>query len=154
MNIFTWLNDYLIHRSNERQKEREHQLRLRELESEEIKESNVCQACETLKLELAVAHQLNRELLEMVKPKPTEVPINRPEEFKPLLPRHQSFRVKREFLEANDRHTAKILRDKLQEQQEAVKIPTPVSGPVTVESIERELGVDDADGSVQKASSE
>jgi hypothetical protein len=77
-----------------------------ELKREHELELRVCQSCETLKTQLEFQNQLIREL--------TAKPINEvqstPEDFKPILPKHKPWSVRRNELERADRELAKKLR--------------------------------------------
>jgi hypothetical protein len=65
---------------------------------------------------------LLRRLLDPVKAEP---PSMVHEDLKPITPQHTPWRVKREMLEAEDRHKAQLMREKAKE----------------IEQLEKELGV-------------
>jgi hypothetical protein len=157
--ILLFLSAWLDKRSEERAKQREHELDLRRLENEQIRESSVCESCEALKIELARLHDQNNLLINRMTT-PNEVPIKQEsdEVLKPIMPRHQSWKMRQQTLEANDRHNAKLINDKVKEELKIRERDKPapeivvLTEPITVESIEKELGVTDADESVSRAS--
>jgi hypothetical protein len=160
MTLLLFFTGWLDKRSDEKKAQREHELRLKELENEEIHDSRICQSCEALKLELHKAHALNYELIQkMTNPTPITVkPESNEEPLKPILPNHRSWKVRQQTLEANDRHNARIIQDKVKEEVDILNRNKPVpeivvlTEPITVESIEKELGVTDANESISKAS--
>lgn len=113
------------------------------LERAEAKE---CKSCNTLQIALDHAEYRNRELLqtiiELTKPKVETVSIPYMPELEAVKPSVTPWRVKRAELEANDRATAKLMRDKEKEMAEANKDFTvkvdPTARP-TVEELEKIL---------------
>lgn len=144
----SFISDYLVYRSNERLKDREFELALKELENQQIQESRVCESCETMKLELARVHELNNRLLDNLTRKPEEPEAPQPTEFKPIIPKSTPWNVRRQMLEAEDRAKARIERERSKES--AVNIPQiqVVSEPrsrLGLSELEEELGVKNGD---------
>lgn len=98
-------------RTRENEARREHELELR-----------VCQSCETLKMQLEAQNQIIRELIA----KPVVEEQSEPENFKPIMPRHKPWSVRRAELELADRLKAAELRATRTEE-------------VTIENLEQEL---------------
>lgn len=100
------------------------------------RELEYCESCETLKLQLALANDEKKQLLNRLLEKPekteTEQEIVNP---KAILPNRLTFSARRQMLEAEDRARAKVIRD-----NSAIK-PVTSSKAVTVEEIEKEIGV-------------
>ena len=112
--MFGWLEElYRIRRAN------------REAIRQEILESQVCQSCEVLKVELAKERREKEMLLShILHPKSEELPV-RNENPTPILPRHVPWTVKQQELEAQDRMQKERI---LKEFQERVKGPEKVMG--------------------------
>lgn len=104
---------------------------------EEAQENKVCVSCETLRTELAAVRyqneQLMKNILEMVHPAPTEKGEQPQIEFKPLV---NTWRVRKQMLEENDRQTARAMREAKAQNYESSK---------SAQQLEKELlGEDDA----------
>jgi hypothetical protein len=101
-------------------------------------DSQVCQTCEALKLELAKAHDLNHELLQTLttKSEAPAPPVN--QEFKPITPkRHLTFAMRRQMLEAEDKIKAKLIAEQQAESKTIAKDLTKnplTSASTTVDS--------------------
>lgn len=86
----------------------------------------VCEVCEVLRGQLERSERERHELLVRLLDPPGEVRVNTPEEeIKPIKPQHIPWRVRQQILEQEDRHKAKVMRDKVQE----------------IADLEKELGV-------------
>lgn len=100
-------------------------------------DDEVCDSCNTLRLENAQLRKHNddliKSLLDQLKPKPIEI-TNQQAELPRPVGGGLNWRARRQMLEQEDRATAKILRDKNAEMN-----LNPVSA--SVESLELELGV-------------
>lgn len=109
-----------------------------EAERELKREAIVCQSCENLKLELAKAHDLNRELISTIThPRQAEEKIPDIKEFKPITPqRHLTFAMRKQMLEAEDRRKAQILREQAAESKVEVKNDREITSPTTEASTE------------------
>lgn len=93
-----------------------------------------CSACETLKLQLAIANDERKMLISKLTDKPVvEDRRAEPENYKQVLPNRMNWNLRRQMLEAEDRAAAKVLRT-----NEKANIG---SKPLTVTEIEKELGV-------------
>lgn len=101
----------------------------KELRREFSPEKELCESCETLKSQLALANQTNEKLIQRILEKsepervvaPVPVPFN-----KQTLP----WAARRQILEAEDREKARALRN----------APKPDS-TTSVEELEKELGI-------------
>ena len=97
----------------------------------EFIEPKVCESCEVLKIEIAHLHQDNQRLLDRIL-LPTAQPIERiGDAITPILPRRGiPWAARKQMLEANDRHAAKLMRD----------APKPsTSTDTTLEELESEV---------------
>ncbi len=105
-----------------------------------IKELQFCQACDTLKLELAVANEERKYLIEKItadKQIPEAIK-NEVSNLKPVLPSRINWNVRRQMLESEDRARAQILKKR--------EDSNPKSNPdreLTVRELEKELGVEE-----------
>lgn len=99
---------------------------------------NFCAACETLKLQLAIANDERKRLIDKLLEKPEVEEVAKPNltDFKPL-PSKMNWNQRRQILEAEDRAAAKIINQKREEDKNSGKA-------LTVHEIEKELGVADA----------
>lgn len=93
---------------------------------EESEEARICKSCEILKISLEQANAEKSRLLELVIEKNSPVIESRPaEEFKPITTnRHIPWSVRKQMLEAEDRRSAQLMREKI---------------PITTEDLEEEL---------------
>lgn len=101
---------------------------------EEKLDSLICKSCETLKQQLEIANFEKEKLLNRLLEKPIveEAPVQN--ELKPIQPRTVPWHVRKQMLENESRESARLLRDKVEEIKQS-------SEPLTVEEIEKELGV-------------
>jgi len=78
---------------------------------QEEEHKQVCESCETLKMQLSLANQREKELLSLLvqKNQPQSEPVTSNVELKPIMPRTVPWRVKREMLEEEDRNKARVL---------------------------------------------
>lgn len=97
--------------------EEERQRRLEDLQREE--DSKVCESCETLKAQLAIANQEKGELLARLIEKP-EPELER-EAPQVTRPRSIPWAVRRQILEEEDRARARALKGAAQSTQELEK---------------------------------
>lgn len=149
MSLHSLLLTYWNSRYAERQRERDHQIQLLELENQRIREAEVCSSCEALKLELSRLHDQNNELIAGILQKPTEEARIDTTELKPIKPKSVPWGIRRQMLETEDRAKAKILRDQAKERQQTVAEAKPtlvinaaaLNEPTSVSELERELGV-------------
>lgn len=96
--MFNWLREFLEIRADFRERKRD---------------VINCQSCETLKMQLAIANEEKKQLLNTILEKPQiEEPV-KVTDLKPILPRtHLAWNERRRALEANDRNEAKIRQEK------------------------------------------
>jgi hypothetical protein len=90
------------------------------------RENRTCNTCEVLRLENARLLQENSKLIDRILEKPEVIKQEEQKEFKPILPRHTSWNVRKQMLEAEDRRKAQLLK-----QQEKI----------STEDLEKELDV-------------
>ena len=101
----------------------------------EIKtEYRVCESCETLKMQLAIANQEKKDLLNRLlnptnslEPPTTEIPRAIPPT------RHLSWNTRRQILEREDREAAKMLAQNKESNERVVK--------TDVDELEREMNI-------------
>lgn len=85
-------------------------------------EAKACLTCEALRLELAKAHDLNRQLLDSMLKKDEEEPKINTAELKPILPnRHLPFNMRKQMLMAEDRRAAQALAELNRSNQTTVR---------------------------------
>lgn len=125
MFLLKWYREYLDIKNERETKKRELQY---------------CEACETLKLQLSVANEERRFLLEKLTDKPDEVKESNhePQNLKPILPNRVPWAVRRQMLESEDRAAAKALR----KNEDELKAKSNDGKVLTINEIERELGVE------------
>ena len=120
----------------------------KEIRNEYPQPEKVCESCETLKMQLAIANNEKAALLNRLLEKPE--PEQRPDtsNLKAVLPtRHQNWNVRRQILEREDRERAKALqRNQRESEPEAPKVTSVAANastmePMSVEDIEKELDI-------------
>lgn len=119
MFLLSWYNEFLsIRRENERLKI-------------ELRKESICESCEYLKMQIAREQELNRELMEKLTDKPEPMVIAEPKVQVPI-PKFIPWKVRKQMLEAEDRRTAQVLKDKQNEMQQALRqTENPnIQGPV------------------------
>ena len=85
-----------------------------------------CEACEILRAQLEQSSRERLDLLNRLLDKDkVEPPTVTSEEFQPIKPQFTPWRVRQAMLEAEDRHKAKLMNDKVKE----------------IEDLEREVGI-------------
>jgi len=96
----------------------------------EFSEPKICESCEVLKMELAHLHQDNQRLLDKILTPPT-APIERTgDNVTPILPRRGvPWNARKQMLEENDRHKAKLMKD----------APKPSPVDTTLEELESDV---------------
>lgn len=121
--MFHWLREFL---------ELKYEFRERK-----VSEDKLCQSCETLKMQLSIANDEKRDLLNRLLKEPEKEPVREIGDLKPVLPRtHLSWNARRQVLEANDRKTAQILEEKKREINQVEKVST--------EDLEKEMNIAEA----------
>jgi hypothetical protein len=83
----------------------------------------VCSSCETLKLQLAIANDEKRQLLNSLlsEHKRPEVAAQEPIDYEKLKPKLMTWNVRRQMLEAEDRAKAKILAEQRRDTEKSIK---------------------------------
>lgn len=101
-------------------------------------EREVCQSCRTLEMQLALANQREKDLLErLINPAPAPVATTSTETFKPITGRHP-FEVKRRELEANSRREAEIIKQRnieLEQLEKEMQIKIEVASESDYEKV-------------------
>lgn len=109
------------------------------LQAEEVQ---LCESCETLKSQLAITNEQNRQLLrsllELTNPKPA-APVET-KEIQPITNKYVPWRVRQQMLEEADRAKAAIIRRREDEIADIKK----QSEIIKIEELEQELGVNNA----------
>lgn len=136
--MFNWLNELLELRYKYRAKKLELNAQYNPIEVNEVK----CESCETLKIQLAIANQEKKVLLDkLINPTPI-IERSETEELKPIIPAtHRNWNEKRRILEMNDRREAQLRQQKSIEEQlnsTGAKV-TNGSKSNTIEELEKEL---------------
>jgi len=115
-----------------------------------IKDYEVCQSCETLKSQLAIANENNKELtgtlLALIKPKVFESPAV---QIPPLQQSAIVFSKRREILEHADRKRSDILSTGkfiVKPDENKTSDPSKIAGDnQSISALEQELGLGDTD---------
>ncbi len=146
MNLFTFIAAWYDERNAEKAKVREHELELKRMEIQEIQDSNICQSCQSLRLEIARLHDLNNKLVDDILQKPVDETKTQPMiELGPKKGTKIPWAVRRQMLEQEDRAQARIIRDKQKEMQEN-PVYTNGAGAAqpnsTIEELEKELEIE------------
>ncbi len=97
---------------------------------DELREKKICSSCEILKMELSRVRDDNDRLLDRILEKPVQ-PIESDKPANITKPANVPWRVRQQMLEEQDRVKANLLKN----------APKPSQ---SIESLEQELGVDDA----------
>jgi len=86
---------------------------------QEEEHKQVCESCETLKMQLSLSNQREKELLSLLvqKNQPQPEPIQATD-MKPISPRTVPWRVRREMLEEEDRNKARVLAEQARLEKE------------------------------------
>lgn len=97
-----------------------------------------CDSCKTLEMQLALANQREKDLLErLINPAPAPVATTSTETFKPITGRHP-FEVKRRELEANSRREAEIIKQRnieLEQLEKEMQIRVEVASESDYEKV-------------------
>lgn len=115
------------------------------LEREQRLEDEACPSCETLRTQLEASNYEKSLLIKALTEKPTEPATNR-EDIQPIKPRMIPWHVRRQMLEKDDRAKAASMKNAAKPDA-PVKIETEavanatIDNPVSVEDLEKELGV-------------
>lgn len=82
--------------------------------------NSVCESCETLKMQLSLSNQREKELLSLLveKNKPQAETITNDKDIKPISPRNIPWRVKQQMLEEQDRDKARVLAEQARIEKE------------------------------------
>jgi len=101
---------------------------------------NFCSACETLKLQLAIANDERKRLIDKLleEPEVEETSKVNISDLRPLMPNRMNWNARRQILEAEDRAAAKLMRQNSETTKTAGSDKT-----LTVHEIEKELGVEE-----------
>jgi len=107
----------------------------------EFHEDKICVSCESLKQQVEILQYNNNQLLSALTQKPGEPIRQDTSNLKPMLPRRVPWGQRRQMLEAEDRHRAELLRKKTEEMTP----PVASVASTTLEELESEVGVVDAE---------
>lgn len=130
--MFNWLRELL----DIKYEYRARKLELKRDDKHDNFVEEVCDSCETLKIQLAIANAEKKLLLEKILKEPV-TEDKTVDNVKAVLPnRHLSFSARRQMLEREDRAKAKTLRQNEIEN----KLAAPASDSVA--ELERELDID------------
>jgi len=107
---------------------------------EDSEDNKVCQSCETLKMQLAIANAEKKQMLEALLEKPKDIiEVQKPKtDDKEPLPRAMSWNVRRQLMEAEDRKSAELMR---KQREESEKLRQPKS----IKDLEKELEISDVE---------
>jgi len=82
-----------------------------------------CESCETLKIQLEIANYDKKQMLDTIlsftRPVVTEAPVER--EIEPIRPKTVPWSVRRRMVEAEDRESARLMKQKQAEIEELEK---------------------------------
>jgi len=89
-----------------------------------MEEPKPCDNCELLRSLLETEKYEKKQMLETILNlgKPTAPPITEQVEYKPILPKHIPWNVRRQMLEQEDRVKAQLMRDKAKETADIEKL--------------------------------
>jgi hypothetical protein len=83
---------------------------------------SMCESCETLKMQLSLANQREKELLQLLVYKQQPLPeLVASSDIKPVMPKAIPWRVKQQMLEEQDRERAKVLAEQAKLEKEILK---------------------------------
>lgn len=113
-------------------------------------EDKVCQSCETLKTQLAIANNEKQQILNSLlslTAKPEEQ-VSPAVDFKQLKPTMMTWNVRKRMLEEEDRAAAKLLAEQRKKDKESEKTSPLTPGErgymeESIKNLERELGVEE-----------
>lgn len=95
--MFNWLRELLDIRDSHR---------------ERIRQTIVCESCETLKTQLSISNHEKKDLLDRLLITSKSSEIIDTSELKPMLPnKHLNWHARQQILEAEDRAKAKLLKE-------------------------------------------
>lgn len=133
--MFGWLKELQDIRFESRQRLSKLKVEIKEAEvrlEPEIDNSVICESCETLKQQLAIANAEKKQLLDRLLEKPKEEVIQQTSDLTPIKPKGAGrWQDQRRELEANDRRVASILKAR----EEEIK----ATSPKEVAEFEKEL---------------
>lgn len=117
---------------------------------DEASENKICESCETLKMQLAIANAEKRTMLDALleKNKPAEAAPMKTVNLEEVKSRQMTWNVRRQMLEAEDRKRAELLRKSTPQAapvaQQASQSESPVQSiDESIKELERELGVEE-----------
>lgn len=145
--MFNWLRELYDIRYAARARRLELDLAYQESKRVSYEENEIlCDSCETLKMQLAIANQEKKELLDRILHVPKVIEQVQSEVFKPILPKnHLSFNTHRQMLEKADKERAKLIKQNEIDNKkiESNQASTKQASEMSVEDLERELGVEE-----------
>jgi hypothetical protein len=107
------------------------------IRSEYPKPTKVCESCETLKMQLAIANDEKERLLSRLLEKPALEPKIDTDNLRPILPRASTpWRVKQQMMEQESRHEAQLRRNN---EEAAIKPGTTTAVPESTEALENQV---------------
>lgn len=123
-------------------------------------EHNICNSCETLKMQLAIANQEKKDLLNRILTPAVQQEVKFIPDTKAVIPqRHLGFNARRKVLEAESRNHAMLLDQKRKEDEKFaqadphLKVVTRVENGeadiISVEDLESELDLAGANREAQ-----
>lgn len=97
-----------------------------------FKQPKHCESCDTLKMQLSIANDNNKQLLDRLLTKPVEIQSVSDSELKPVQPnRHLNWRTRQQMLEAEDREQARLLKQSVERS----------TNKISTEDLEKELKI-------------
>jgi len=126
MFLLKWYAEYLMIKSQWRRDKTDITLQEKQVE--------ICESCETLKEQLALANQREQKLMDRLLEKPEKTVVEAPHKAgPPLMPTRVPWRVRQQMLEAEDREKAKLMRE------------APQPATTDVADLEKELNIASAE---------
>lgn len=127
MFLLEWIREYRLDK-----------LEYKAAKSKVQRDDMLCDSCKTLEMQLALANQREKDLLErLINPISTSVTTSPTETFKPITGRHP-FEVKRRELEANSRREAEIIKQRnieLEQLEKEMQIKVEVASESDYEKV-------------------
>lgn len=116
-------------------------LQIRDEHLSQQRELKYCESCETLKLQLSIANDEKKQLLNRLIEAPKVESEKEVKEFKPIMTHPLIWNARRQMLEREDKDKLKKLE--AVKKSQVVTTTSNINRPLTVEQLEKELEVNE-----------